>query len=96
MRTLVAACIAGAAAASLSACASDYGYNRYSDRCGSGGELAGAAVGGGVGALAGSAVAGRGDRTEGAVIGGVAGAVIGSQVAKSNDRCDRYGRPYYR
>jgi hypothetical protein len=59
--------------------------------------VAGTVVGAGVGALAGSAVAGRGDRTEGAVIGGVLGAIVGNQVAKasgSNADCSRaYG--YY-
>lgn len=44
--------------------------------------VAGTIVGGALGAIAGSAVAGRGDRNEGAVIGGVGGAVIGNQLAK--------------
>jgi hypothetical protein len=49
-------------------------------------------VGAGVGAIAGSAVAGRGDRNEGAVIGGIAGALIGNQVAKGQADCARaYG-----
>ena len=56
--------------------------------------VAGTVVGGVLGALAGSAVAGRGDRNEGAVIGGVGGAVIGNQLAKGNGDCQRaYG--YY-
>ena len=56
--------------------------------------VAGTVVGGVLGALAGSAVAGRGDRNEGAVIGGVGGAVIGNQVSKGNGDCQRaYG--YY-
>jgi hypothetical protein len=118
MRPLLLACTIAAAAAALSACATDnYGRSGYSGRdryaadcSSSGNEVAGAVVGGGVGALAGSAVAGRGNRTEGAVLGGVAGAVIGSQVAKSNNNCanayydgqgrryyyDADGRPYYR
>lgn len=55
---------------------------------------AGTVVGGLLGALAGSAVAGRGDRTEGAVIGGVGGAVVGNQVSKGSGDCRRaYG--YY-
>jgi len=55
---------------------------------------AGTVVGGVLGALAGSAVAGRGDRTEGAVIGGIGGAVVGNQVSKGNGDCRRaYG--YY-
>ena len=117
MRPLFAACAIVALGATLTACASEeptsagyYGRNGYAERCSNGNEVAGAVVGGGVGALAGSAIAGRGDRTAGAVLGGVAGAVVGSQVAKSNDRCangyydgqgrryyyDDQGRPYYR
>lgn len=56
--------------------------------------IAGTVVGAGVGAIAGSAVAGRGDRNEGAVIGGLAGALIGNQMAKGRADCARaYG--YY-
>ena len=57
--------------------------------------VAGTVVGAGVGAIAGSAVAGRGDRNEGAVIGGIAGAILGNQLAKgSKGDCARaYG--YY-
>jgi len=56
--------------------------------------LAGTVVGGAIGAIAGSAVAGRGDRNEGAVIGGVGGALVGNQLAKGSGDCQRaYG--YY-
>jgi len=45
-------------------------------------------VGGGVlGALIGSSVAGRGDKTAGAVVGGVGGAVIGNQLTKGDADC---------
>lgn len=54
----------------------------------------GTVAGAGLGALAGSAIAGRGSHTEGAIIGGIAGAVIGNQVSKGNLDCSRaYG--YY-
>ncbi len=54
--------------------------------------VAGTIVGAGLGALAGSAVAGRGDRNEGAVIGGLAGALVGNQVSKGQPDCRRaYG-----
>ena len=54
-----------------------------------------ATVGGaGIGALVGSSVAGRGDRTLGAIIGGIGGAVLGNQIARPGDECKRaYG--YY-
>ena len=54
--------------------------------------IAGTVVGAGIGAIAGSAVAGRGDRNEGAVIGGLAGALLGNQLAKGQPDCTRaYG-----
>lgn len=56
--------------------------------------VAGTVVGGVLGALAGSAVAGKGDRNEGAVIGGIGGAVIGNQLSKGSPDCQHaYG--YY-
>ncbi len=56
------------------------------------GRVAATVGGGAVGALAGSAIAGRGDRTEGAIIGGVLGAIAGNQLAKPDQSCSRaYG-----
>ncbi len=56
--------------------------------------VGGTVVGAGAGALAGSAIAGRGSHTEGAILGGIAGAVIGNQVSKGNLDCSHaYG--YY-
>lgn len=56
--------------------------------------VAGTVVGAGIGAILGSAVAGRGDRNEGAVIGAIGGGVIGNQAAKGNGDCrNAYG--YY-
>ena len=51
--------------------------------------VAGTVAGGVLGALAGSAIAGRGDGTEGAVIGGVVGAVAGNQLTKKKSPCPR-------
>ncbi|MDP3403880.1 MAG: glycine zipper 2TM domain-containing protein [Brevundimonas sp.] len=63
----------------------------YQDRCqtlGQGRTGAGALIGGGLGAVAGSQIAGRGNRTGASIIGGVLGAVIGAQVGRaSNDQC---------
>lgn len=54
----------------------------------------GTIAGGGIGALLGSAIAGRDDRTTGAVIGGIGGAIVGNQLAGSRSDCSRaYG--YY-
>lgn len=56
----------------------------------------GALVGGGIGALAGSGIAGSGNKTEGAVLGGIIGAVIGSQVGKAGAACSTPYDPNYR
>ena len=48
----------------------------------------GALVGAGIGAVAGSHVAARGNRTEGAVLGGILGAVIGANVGKTAAACE--------
>jgi|SRR5215217_958998 len=76
-----------------------YGGSTYYDPCrrdqvqrGTGGAL----VGGGLGALAGSSIAGRGAKTEGAVLGGILGAVIGSNVGKSGAACSTPYDPSYR
>lgn len=54
--------------------------------------VVGTLAGAGIGALAGSAIAGHGARDEGAVIGGVAGALIGNQATKGKQDCARaYG-----
>jgi hypothetical protein len=51
-------------------------------------------AGAGIGALVGSAVAGRDDRGKGAIIGGIGGALVGSQMGKPKTDCARaYG--YY-
>ncbi|MET3665618.1 glycine zipper 2TM domain-containing protein [Caulobacter sp. 1776] len=56
--------------------------------------VVGTLAGAGLGALAGSAVAGHGNRNEGAVIGGLTGALIGNQATKGKPDCARaYG--YY-
>lgn len=107
----VAAALMGAMTlAPAAASAQSYGYgpahpgSGYGhDRCRTydeGRTGAGALIGGGIGAVAGSQIAGRGNRTEGSIIGGVLGAVIGAQVGRaSNDDCREYrdhGRAYDR
>lgn len=54
-------------------------YGRWHDDCG-GNTAAGAVVGAGFGALAGSGVAGRGHRTDGSILGAVVGGVLGAAV----------------
>lgn len=54
--------------------------------------VAGTVVGAGLGALLGSAIAGKGDRTAGAIVGGLGGGVVGNQVSKGNGDCAKaYG-----
>lgn len=48
----------------------------------------GGLIGAGVGAMAGSSIAARGNRNEGAVLGAVVGAVVGAQIGKNNVACD--------
>lgn len=50
-------------------------------------QTVGTIAGAGIGALLGSAVAGRGDRTAGALVGGLGGGVIGSQLSKPDADC---------
>ena len=50
----------------------------------------GTIAGGVLGALVGSAVAGRGNHTAGALIGGTAGAVAGHQIGAHSVRCGAY------
>jgi hypothetical protein len=56
---------------------------------------AGTIAGGVLGALAGSAIAGHGDRGTGAVIGGVGGAVVGNQLAKGGSGDCQHAYGYY-
>jgi uncharacterized protein YcfJ len=45
-------------------------------------------IGGGIGAIVGSQIAGRGNRTGASIIGGVLGAFVGAQVGRaSNENC---------
>ena len=53
----------------------------------SGNRAAGTVVGAGLGALVGSAIAGRGNHTTGAIVGGVGGAVIGNSIGGSSADC---------
>lgn len=105
MRALPIICVSVAAAIGLSACASDGYGGRYASRDNRSdcerqrdtNRTIGTVAGAGVGALAGSAIAGNSSNTAGAIAGGVAGAVIGNQLAKG-DPCydyyyDRRGRP---
>ncbi|TAJ74734.1 MAG: glycine zipper 2TM domain-containing protein [Phenylobacterium sp.] len=50
-------------------------------------QAVGTIAGAGIGALLGSAIAGKGDRTAGAVVGGLGGGVIGNQLAKPGVDC---------
>lgn len=58
-------------------------------------KVAGAIIGGVLGAVAGSQLAGDGARTEGSALGAVAGVALGAGIADSNTNCDRrYGSRY--
>lgn len=70
----------------------DRGYqdNRYSDPCRDDGQAAGAVIGGGLGAVAGSQMAARGRRTEGSILGAVVGAMVGAAAGSSSNRSSPY------
>jgi uncharacterized protein YcfJ len=75
------------------ASADDYRYRGYNDdtQCQqrvNDNTVGGGLIGAGVGAIAGSQIAGRGNKTEGSVLGAVVGAVVGSQVGKNRIACD--------
>jgi hypothetical protein len=50
----------------------------------------GTVAGGAIGAVLGSAIAGRGSRLGGAIVGGTVGAVAGHEIGKSSVRCLNY------
>src|SRR5579863_1435252 len=54
----------------------------------------GAVAGGALGAVLGSAIAGRGSRFGGAVVGGTVGAVAGHEIGRSSVRCVAYPHRY--
>lgn len=98
MRPFLTVGVIGALGLTLAACASDgydrgYGYDRYASRCErdqSNRRAAATVIGAGVGALAGSAIAGNSSNTEGAIAGGAIGAVVGNQATKSPREACRY------
>lgn len=88
-KTLIAAGVAGLALIPSFANAQQTCEERRNNR------VAGTIVGGAIGAIAGSAVAGRGDRNEGAVIGGLGGAVLGNQLSKGGNGDCRNAYGFY-
>jgi uncharacterized protein YcfJ len=86
MRKLIL--VAGLAAMAATAASPDFAAAKSRcERDRSNNRVAGTVAGGVLGALAGSAIAGRGSGTEGAVIGGVVGAVAGNQLTKKKSPC---------
>lgn len=65
------------------------GYEGY-ERCLRSNGVAGGAIGGVVGAIAGNRIAGRGNRLAGSLIGGGLGALAGLGIEKATKKCDRY------
>lgn len=52
--------------------------------------VAGAAVGGSLGAVLGKEIAGRGDNTEGAILGAVIGGIAGAAIGDGVNDCEKY------
>ena len=97
MRNLLVAAVAAALAVqpmvvATSAQARDSDYGR-GDPCTTAKHKSadrGTTTGAVVGALAGAAIAGKGDRAKGALVGGAVGAVAGHQIGLHNFDCTRY------
>lgn len=70
----------------------DYGYGDICAAKKRDSTTKGTVAGGVIGALAGSAIAGKGNKTEGAILGGVVGAGVGHQIGKHNVKCSPYPR----
>lgn len=104
---MVSTAFAGLAALPSMASAQTYsygnGYNNYGDhtahaKCKSNEQdkkVAGAVIGGILGAVAGSQVSGDGARTEGSAIGAVAGGLLGAGIADKSIDCDPEYADYY-
>lgn len=76
-----------------------YSYSRSIDgyeRCRRDNGIGGAVAGGAVGAVAGAAIAGRGDRLGGALIGGGVGALTGLALQRAIKKCETYRPADYR
>jgi hypothetical protein len=65
------------------------GYEGY-ERCLRSNGIAGGAIGGVIGAVAGNRIAGRGNRVAGSLIGGGLGALAGVGIEKATKKCKRY------
>jgi hypothetical protein len=93
--SLAAACAASTLMVPQFAAAQPRGDYGYDDVCADqkrDSTTKGTIAGGVLGALAGSAIAGHGNKTEGAILGGVIGAGVGHQVGKHNVKCAPYPR----
>lgn len=93
--SLACACAAASLAVPQFAAAQrydDYGRGDICDQQRKDATTKGTLAGAGLGALAGAAVAGHGNKTEGAILGGVVGGVVGHQVGKHSVKCAPYPR----
>ncbi len=68
------------------------GYERY-EQCLRSNGVAGGAIGGILGAIAGNRIAGRGNRTIGTIAGAGLGGIAGVAIEKASKKCDKYA-PY--
>ncbi len=87
MKPVLASAIAAAALLSLSACATTDGYASRCERDYAENQRYATASGATLGALAGAAIAGEGNRERGAAIGALAGGLLGNQLSERDDPC---------
>ena len=88
MRKMIIAGALAAGAAALGACATaNDGYASRCERDYAQNRQYATASGAALGALAGAAIAGEGDRERGAAIGALAGGLLGNQLSERDDPC---------
>ena len=87
MRTILTLSAIAACGAVMSGCATTDGYASRCERDYSENRQYATASGAALGALAGAAIAGEGDRERGAAIGAIAGGLLGNQLSERDDPC---------
>lgn len=87
MKILIASAVAGVSLMSLSACATTDGYASRCERDYAENQRYATASGAALGAIAGAAIAGDGNRERGAAIGALVGGLAGNQLSERDDPC---------
>ena len=87
MKILIASAVASVSLMSLGACATTDGYASRCERDYAENQRYATASGAALGAIAGAAIAGEGNREQGAAIGALVGGLAGNQLSERDDPC---------